>query len=119
MCRCSATTARRRRCSGTWGWPSGMVSGIKEAMVMSANAVTVEQPLVSARQVEGVVTLTLNRGERFNPLSSAMIAAVQAELDRIGGDRSVRVVVLAGEGEGFCAPDASTEVLCPARGTGW
>src|SRR2546426_9076131 len=111
MCRCSATTARRRRCSGTWGWPSGMVSGIKEAMVMTANAVKVEQPLVSARQVEGVVTLTLNRGERFNPLSSAMIAAVQAELDRIAVDRSVRVIVLAGEGKGFCAGHDLKEML--------
>ena len=86
---------------------------------MTANAVTVEQPLVSARQVEGVVTLTLNRGERFNPLSSAMIAAVQAELDRIAGDRSVRVVVLAGEGKGFCAGHDLKEMLFHAGDQAW
>jgi len=86
---------------------------------MTANAVTVEQPLVSARQVEGVVTLTLNRGERFNPLSSAMIAAVQAELDRIAGDRSVRVVVLAGEGKGFCAGHDLKEMLSHAGDQAW
>jgi enoyl-CoA hydratase/carnithine racemase len=51
----------------------------------------------------GVVKLTLNRGERFNPLSSDMIAALQAELDAIGRDASARVVVLAGAGKGFCA----------------
>jgi enoyl-CoA hydratase/carnithine racemase len=32
-----------------------------------------------------------------------MIAALQAEFDRIAGDRSVRSVVLAAEGRGFCA----------------
>ena len=51
----------------------------------------------------GVATLTLNRGERFNPLSRAMIAALQVEVDRIAGDPSVRSVVIAGEGRGFCA----------------
>ncbi len=52
---------------------------------------------------EGVVRLTLARGERFNPLSSQMIAALQAELDALASDRSARVVVLAAEGRGFCA----------------
>ncbi len=50
-----------------------------------------------------MLTLTLNRGDRFNPLSSEMIAALQAELDAIAADESVRVVVLAAEGKGFCA----------------
>jgi enoyl-CoA hydratase/carnithine racemase len=58
---------------------------------------------VRAQTHEGVCTLTLNRGERFNPLSRAMIAALQAELDRIAGDGSVRSVVLAADGKGFCA----------------
>ena len=61
------------------------------------------QPCVLSDAKEGVATLTLNRGDRFNPLSRDMIAALQAELDRIAGDRSVRVVVIAGSGNGFCA----------------
>jgi enoyl-CoA hydratase/carnithine racemase len=52
---------------------------------------------------DGVATLTMNRGERFNPLSRDMIAALQAEVDRIAADRSIRSVVIAGEGRGFCA----------------
>ncbi|PYQ93781.1 MAG: enoyl-CoA hydratase, partial [Acidobacteria bacterium] len=52
---------------------------------------------------DGVLTLTLNRGDRFNPLSSDMIAALQRELDATARDESVRVVVLAGAGRGFCA----------------
>ena len=60
-------------------------------------------PYVVRAMREGVVTLTLNRGERFNPLSQAMIAALQAELDRTAVDASVRVVVIAANGRGFCA----------------
>jgi enoyl-CoA hydratase/carnithine racemase len=51
----------------------------------------------------GVVTLTLNRGEKFNLLSSAMIAALDAALDAVAPDPGARVVVLAGSGRGFCA----------------
>ena len=52
---------------------------------------------------DGVVTLTLNRPERLNPLSEAMIAALQDALDRIAADPAVRVVVLTGAGRAFCA----------------
>jgi enoyl-CoA hydratase/carnithine racemase len=51
----------------------------------------------------GVVTLTLNRPQAFNALSEAMLAALQHELDAIGEDESVRVIVLAAEGKAFCA----------------
>jgi enoyl-CoA hydratase/carnithine racemase len=57
--------------------------------------------LESAR--DGVCTLTLNRGERFNPLSRAMIAALMQALDRAGADALVRVIVIAGAGRGFSA----------------
>jgi enoyl-CoA hydratase/carnithine racemase len=52
---------------------------------------------------EGVATLTLNRGDKFNPLSEEMLAALQAELDAVKGDDSIRVVVLAAAGKAFCA----------------
>jgi enoyl-CoA hydratase/carnithine racemase len=61
------------------------------------------QPLVLADSADGICTLTLNRGERFNPLSTSMIAALDAALDEIAQDRTVRVVVLAGAGRAFCA----------------
>lgn len=61
------------------------------------------QPFVLADSSDGICTLTLNRGERFNPLSTSMIAAVEAALDQIAGDPSIRVVVLAGAGRAFCA----------------
>ena len=63
----------------------------------------VEAPYVLREDREGVATLTLNRGERMNPLSSEMLAALQSELDRLKEDREARVVVLAGAGNHFCA----------------
>lgn len=63
----------------------------------------VETPHVLRRDEGGVARLTLNRPERFNPLSVAMIAALQTELDAIASDASVRVVVLAAAGRGFSA----------------
>ncbi len=52
---------------------------------------------------DGVATLTLNRGDRYNALSRDMIAALEAELDRLAADKATRVVVLAANGKGFCA----------------
>jgi enoyl-CoA hydratase/carnithine racemase len=52
---------------------------------------------------DGVTTLTLNRPDELNALSEGMLAALQTELDDIAEDRSVRVVVLAGDGRAFCA----------------
>ena len=62
-----------------------------------------EEPLVLRTDQGAVTTLTLNRPRQFNALSSAMLAALQMELDRIGADESVRVVVLAAAGKAFCA----------------
>jgi len=63
-----------------------------------------EEPLVlSARDPRGVVTLTLNRPQAFNALSEKMLAELQSELDSIGADESIRVVVIAAKGRAFCA----------------
>jgi enoyl-CoA hydratase/carnithine racemase len=70
---------------------------------MSASVAATETPLVLSRREGPVVRLTLNRGERFNPLSSAMIEALQRELDALASDSEARVVVLAAEGRGFSA----------------
>ncbi|AWK87228.1 enoyl-CoA hydratase [Azospirillum thermophilum] len=60
-------------------------------------------PLLLRNDREGVATLTLNRPQARNALSVGLMAALQDELDAIDGDRSVRVVVLAGAGPAFCA----------------
>ncbi len=50
-----------------------------------------------------IATLTLNDPGRLNVLSDAMLAALEAEIDRLAGDRRIRVVILAGAGRAFCA----------------
>ena len=62
-----------------------------------------EQPLVERRDARGVVTLTMNRPRSFNALSEEMLDALQAAMQRLGPDESVRAVVLAAEGKAFCA----------------
>lgn len=51
----------------------------------------------------GVVRLTLNRPERRNALSEAMLTELGGALDRIACDKSARVVVLAAAGPVFCS----------------
>ena len=48
-----------------------------------------KQPFVLSTIANGVATLTLNRPERFNPLSYQMISGIQAELDAIASDPAV------------------------------
>jgi enoyl-CoA hydratase/carnithine racemase len=87
--------------------------------VSAAANVLVDLPYVRRSREGAVVTLTLNRGERFNPLSTAMIAALQGELDAVAADPTARVVVLAGEGKGFCAGHDLREMLDHAGDKGW
>lgn len=62
-----------------------------------------EQPLVETRDARGVVTLAMNRPQSFNALSEEMLDALQAALQRLAGDESVRAVILAAAGKAFCA----------------
>src|SRR5262249_42529605 len=52
---------------------------------------------------DGVATLTMNRPERRNALSGAMLSALSAALVECESDPDVAVVVLTGAGGGFCA----------------
>jgi enoyl-CoA hydratase/carnithine racemase len=61
------------------------------------------QPYVLTDVRDGVATVTLNRGERFNALSLAMIAALEAALDSLAADPNARAIVIAAQGKGFCA----------------
>src|SRR5262245_5118116 len=87
---------------------------------MSSNTMTVANaPFVLNTRSGGIATLTLNRPERFNPLSRAMIAALQTELDSISEDESVRVVVLAAHGRGFCAGHDLKEMRAHMADKAW
>jgi len=62
-----------------------------------------EEAILLRGECEGVVTITLNRPEKYNGLSEEMLDALQCELTRVAGDESVRCVVLAANGKAFCA----------------
>jgi enoyl-CoA hydratase/carnithine racemase len=89
-------------------------------MIMCADNTSVrEEPFVLTTVENEVATLTLNRPQRFNPLSSQMIGAMQAELDAIASNTSVRVVILAAEGKGFCAGHELREMRTHSEDKSW
>ena len=51
----------------------------------------------------GVATLTMNRPDARNAMTSAMMEKMHEALPRLAADRSVRCLVLTGAGEAFCA----------------
>jgi methylglutaconyl-CoA hydratase len=68
-----------------------------------------------ARRADGVLTLTLNRPDKRNALSGALIARLVDELGAADLDADVRVVVLRGEGRDFCAGADLAELLASAE----
>ena len=62
-----------------------------------------DQPVLLREDRDGIATLTLNRPQQMNLLTGEMLTALQSAFDQIAGDASVRVVVLAATGKGFCA----------------
>lgn len=52
---------------------------------------------------DGVLVLTLNRPEARNAMSAAMNAALSEQLAKAELDNDVKVIVLTGAGNGFCA----------------
>ena len=51
----------------------------------------------------GVADVRLNRPHKLNALDPAMFVAIAEAGARLAADRSIRAVVLSGEGEAFCA----------------
>ena len=50
-----------------------------------------------------VAVVTLNRPDRLNALSFALVDQLHAALDEVQRDNEVRVVILTGAGRGFCS----------------
>ena len=78
-----------------------------------------ELPAVLATLEGPVLTLTLNRGERYNPLSMEMIGSLQAALDAAALVAAVRVVVIAAAGKGFSAGHDLKEMRSHVGDDGW
>ncbi|MER9295532.1 enoyl-CoA hydratase/isomerase family protein [Mesorhizobium sp. M0621] len=59
--------------------------------------------LVTFEQDGGIGIVTLRRPEKFNALDIPMLRALETTLDAAEMAQGVRVVLLSGEGKGFCA----------------
>jgi enoyl-CoA hydratase/carnithine racemase len=64
---------------------------------------------------DGVATLTMNRPQARNALSMALMDALIQELDALAIDSSIKVVVIAGAGPGFCAGHDLKELRADPR----
>lgn len=59
--------------------------------------------LLERNDTGAVAHLRMNAPEKLNALSDAMLAALQSEFDALSEDRSIRAIILSGEGKAFCA----------------
>jgi len=78
---------------------------------MNARTDAIAEARVLRAYAGGVATLTLNRPAQFNAIDSAMLDALRAAFDAVAGDRSVRVVVIAGAGRAFSPGHDLKEML--------
>jgi len=63
----------------------------------------------------GVATMTLNRPDKRNAITSEMMSALSEALQRAADDSSVRVLLIRGAGKDFCAGLDLSEVLKSAE----
>ncbi len=71
--------------------------------VPATDAASGDQSILLRNDANGIATLTLNRPKQYNALSTGLMSEVQAALDDLREDRSVKVVILEAAGKGFCA----------------
>src|SRR5690242_12997168 len=70
--------------------------------------------MLTAKLDAGILTLTLDRPDKRNALSSALIEELLKALERAELDGEVRVVVIKGAGKDFCAGADLEELLASA-----
>jgi 2-(1,2-epoxy-1,2-dihydrophenyl)acetyl-CoA isomerase len=61
-----------------------------------------KEPLVLFEIDEAIATISLNDGERMNPLDDEVIQGLIDALGRVRDDKRVRALILTGRGRGFC-----------------
>jgi enoyl-CoA hydratase/carnithine racemase len=62
-----------------------------------------EQPILLRDDRDGICTLTMNRPQQMNLLTSEMLSSLQNAFNEISSNKQIRVVILAATGKGFCA----------------
>ncbi len=59
--------------------------------------------VVKVERAENYLTLTLNRPEKRNAINRAMIEGLDAAFGSVENDKSIRAVIIRGEGRDFCS----------------
>jgi enoyl-CoA hydratase len=73
----------------------------------------------TSRPAEGVLLVEMDDPDRYNALSTGMIAELTAVFGSLRDDRDARVVILRGRGRGFCAgANMGGEADTPPRAQG-
>ncbi len=70
---------------------------------MSENAESVEEQYSLERREDGIAILTLRRPYRLNALTWDLMRELHRVLDEIRGEEGLRLLILTGEGRGFCS----------------
>ncbi len=100
---------------------TGHFSQLTQAGVRMTETPSHETAILCANDTRGVATLTLNRPDKGNSYSHAMLVALLDAFGRLDADPAVRVIVLRGAGRHFCAgaeiggapPEARRRVTIP------
>lgn len=88
---------------------------MSETAVQEETSQSRENPLLLREDDGALARLTLNRPEACNGLSEALMAALTREIERIGADPAIRVVVLAANGPVFSAGHDLKELTAHRR----
>ncbi|HCK77089.1 MAG TPA: enoyl-CoA hydratase [Gammaproteobacteria bacterium] len=59
--------------------------------------------VIKETRAPGVMMLTLNRPDQYNPLSEQMLSSLQAEIDEVSANNEIKVLIIAATGKAFCA----------------
>lgn len=69
---------------------------------------------ILSEQKKGLLIITLNRPDKFNSFNREMALELHAVLDEAAKNKSVRAILLNGEGKAFCAGQDLAEAIDPS-----
>ena len=70
---------------------------------------------VLLNQEDGVATITLNRPEFMNAMTNELMRGISQALEVVRSNEDIRVVILTGNGRGFCAGADLVQAAAPKK----
>ncbi len=70
-------------------------------------------PVIITEQENGVLKIKLNRPDKFNSFNREMALQLQSALEEASKNKTIRAVLLTGEGKAFCAGQDLSEAITP------